>query len=43
MLLNADSYKYIILADGAGEINQAGVDHYNRLIDALIAEGKLAS
>lgn len=26
------------LSDGSGEINQAGVDHYNDLIDALLAK-----
>lgn len=25
--------------DGSGQINQAGVDHYNKLINALIAKG----
>jgi beta-glucosidase/6-phospho-beta-glucosidase/beta-galactosidase len=28
------------LSDGSGEINQAGVDHYNKLINALLAKGK---
>ena len=30
----------VLSADGTGKINQAGVDHYNRLINALIAEGR---
>lgn len=25
--------------DGAGELNQAGIDHYNNLINALLAKG----
>ena len=29
------------LLDGSGEINQKGVDHYNNLINALLAKGKL--
>jgi beta-glucosidase len=29
------------LSDGSGEINQAGVDHYNKLINALLAKGML--
>lgn len=29
------------LSDGSGEINQKGVDHYNNLINALLAKGKL--
>ncbi|KAK4780854.1 hypothetical protein SAY87_016960 [Trapa incisa] len=28
-----------IFPNGSGEINQAGVDHYNKLIDALLAKG----
>ena len=28
------------MTDGSGEINQAGIDHYNKLIDALLAQGK---
>ncbi|KAH7857967.1 hypothetical protein Vadar_018413 [Vaccinium darrowii] len=28
-----------IFPNGTGEINQAGVDHYNKVIDALLAEG----
>jgi beta-glucosidase/6-phospho-beta-glucosidase/beta-galactosidase len=27
--------------DGSGVVNQAGIDHYNKLIDALLAKGKL--
>ena len=30
----------VLSADGTGKINQAGVDHYNRLINALIAKGR---
>ncbi|KAL5987360.1 Beta-glucosidase 6 [Asimina triloba] len=32
---------YVLLAilDGSGQINQAGVDHYNKLINALLAKG----
>ncbi|RWW19743.1 hypothetical protein BHE74_00010230 [Ensete ventricosum] len=29
-------------ADGTGEVNQAGIDHYNKLIDALLATGKMS-
>ena len=29
-----------ILPDGTGEINQAGIDYYNRLIGELIAAGE---
>lgn len=29
------------VSDGSGLLNQAGVDHYNKLIDALLAKGKL--
>ncbi|XP_016190889.1 beta-glucosidase 40 [Arachis ipaensis] len=29
----------IHVSDGTGEINQAGVDYYNKLIDALLAKG----
>lgn len=29
------------MSDGFGVVNQAGVDHYNKLIDALLAKGKL--
>ena len=29
------------LSDGSGEINHKGVDHYNNLINALLAKGKL--
>jgi len=28
-----------ILSDGSGIVNQAGIDHYNKLIDALLAKG----
>lgn len=31
------------MSDGSGVINQAGVDHYNKLIDALLAKGKNSS
>ena len=27
--------------DGTGEVNQAGIDHYNKVIDALLAKGEL--
>lgn len=30
--------KFLFL-DGTGEINQAGVDHYNKLINALLDKG----
>lgn len=26
-----------ILPDGEGDVNQAGIDHYNQLINALLA------
>lgn len=42
--MGMDAYRFSIswsriFPDGTGKINQAGVDHYNRLINALIAEG----
>ena len=30
---------FCLETDGTGEINQAGVDHYNNFINALLAEG----
>lgn len=27
--------------DGVGQINEAGIDHYNKLINALLAKGIL--
>lgn len=30
-------------ADGAGEVNQAGIDHYNEEINALLAKGWLTA
>ena len=27
------------MLDGSGAINQAGIDHYNKLINALLAKG----
>ena len=27
--------------DGTGEVNQAGIAHYNKVIDALLAKGEL--
>nr|GMD84607.1 beta-glucosidase 40-like [Ipomoea batatas] len=42
--LGMDAYRFSIawsriFPNGSGEINQAGVDHYNKLIDALLANG----
>lgn len=42
--LNAGAYRFSIawtrlLPDGAGAVNQAGLDHYARLADALLARG----
>jgi hypothetical protein len=30
----------IATSDGTGQINQAGIDHYNKLIDVLLAKGE---
>ncbi|KAH9330164.1 hypothetical protein KI387_002272, partial [Taxus chinensis] len=42
--MGMDAYRFSIswsriFPNGSGEINQAGVDHYNKLIDALLARG----
>ncbi|GMI87429.1 beta glucosidase 40 [Hibiscus trionum] len=42
--LGMDAYRFSIawsriFPNGSGEINQAGVDHYNNLINALLAKG----
>ncbi|KAL5759384.1 hypothetical protein ACOSQ2_018222 [Xanthoceras sorbifolium] len=42
--MGMDSYRFSIawsriFPNGSGEINQAGVDHYNNLINALLAKG----
>lgn len=42
--MGMDAYRFSIawsriFPNGTGEINQAGVDHYNNLIDALLANG----
>ncbi|KAF3431563.1 hypothetical protein FNV43_RR26294 [Rhamnella rubrinervis] len=42
--MGMDAYRFSIswsriYPDGSGEINQAGVDHYNKLINALLAKG----
>ncbi|XP_034696060.1 beta-glucosidase 40-like [Vitis riparia] len=42
--MGMDAYRFSIswsriFPDGTGKMNQAGVDHYNRLINALIAKG----
>ncbi|XP_057948872.1 beta-glucosidase 40 [Malania oleifera] len=42
--MGMDAYRFSIawsriLPNGTGEINQAGVDHYNALINALLAKG----
>ena len=44
--MNLNAYRFSIawariLPDGTGRINQAGVDHYNTLIDAVITAGLL--
>ncbi|KAL5553663.1 hypothetical protein UlMin_041064, partial [Ulmus minor] len=41
--MKMDAYRFSIswtriFPDGTGEINQAGIDHYNKLIDALLAK-----
>jgi beta-glucosidase len=28
------------ILDGVGQVNQAGIDHYNKLINALLAKGE---
>jgi len=30
----------LVSSDGTGQVNQAGIDHYNKLIDALLAKGE---
>lgn len=30
----------MLTPDGVGQVNQAGIDHYNKLIDALLAKGE---
>ncbi|XP_030483928.2 beta-glucosidase 40 [Cannabis sativa] len=42
--MGMDAYRFSIswsriFPNGSGQINQAGVDHYNKLIDALLAKG----
>ncbi|KAK0585290.1 hypothetical protein LWI29_026318 [Acer saccharum] len=42
--MGMDAYRFSIawsqiFPNGSGEINQAGVDHYNNLINALLAKG----
>lgn len=42
--MGMDAYRFSIawsriFPNGTGQINQAGVDHYNKLIDALLAKG----
>ncbi|XP_019166357.1 PREDICTED: beta-glucosidase 40-like [Ipomoea nil] len=42
--MGVDAYRFSIawsriFPNGTGEINQAGIDHYNNLIDALLAKG----
>ncbi|KAI5437783.1 variant 2, Beta-glucosidase 40, partial [Lathyrus oleraceus] len=44
--MGMDAYRFSIswtriFSNGSGLLNQAGVDHYNKLIDALLAKGKL--
>ncbi|KAJ1389836.1 Glycosyl hydrolases family 1, N-terminal conserved site [Sesbania bispinosa] len=42
--MGMDAYRFSIswsriFSNGSGEINQAGIDHYNKLINALLAKG----
>ncbi|CAL9135194.1 unnamed protein product, partial [Musa textilis] len=42
--MGMDAYRFSIawsriFPNGTGEVNQAGIDHYNKLIDALLANG----
>ncbi|XP_072981376.1 beta-glucosidase 6 [Typha angustifolia] len=42
--MGMDAYRFSIawsriFPNGTGEVNQAGIDHYNRLINALLAKG----
>nr|CAD1832357.1 unnamed protein product [Ananas comosus var. bracteatus] len=42
--MGMDAYRFSIawsriFPDGSGEVNQLGIDHYNKLIDALLAKG----
>ncbi|KAL5553666.1 hypothetical protein UlMin_041067 [Ulmus minor] len=42
--MRMDAYRFSIswtriFPNGTGEINQAGIDHYNKIIDALLAKG----
>jgi hypothetical protein len=32
-------FLFVCSSDGTGQVNQAGVDHYNRFIDALLSKG----
>ena len=36
-------FSFDVFADGTGVVNQAGIDHYNKLIDALLANGNRLS
>ncbi|KAL6867359.1 hypothetical protein ACP4OV_015383 [Aristida adscensionis] len=42
--MRMDAYRFSIawsriFPDGTGQVNQAGIDHYNKLIDALLSKG----
>ncbi|XP_062213807.1 beta-glucosidase 6-like [Phragmites australis] len=42
--MGMDAYRFSIawsriLPNGTGQVNQAGIDHYNKLIDALLSKG----
>uniref|UniRef100_A0A8R7K4E1 4-hydroxy-7-methoxy-3-oxo-3,4-dihydro-2H-1,4-benzoxazin-2-yl glucosidebeta-D-glucosidase n=2 Tax=Triticum urartu TaxID=4572 RepID=A0A8R7K4E1_TRIUA len=44
--MGLDAYRFSIawsriLPNGTGEVNHAGIDHYNKVIDALLAKGEL--
>jgi beta-glucosidase/6-phospho-beta-glucosidase/beta-galactosidase len=30
----------LVASDGTGQVNQAGIDHYNKLIDSLLSKGE---
>ena len=42
LLLLYSFWPWIVLvaSDGTGQVNQAGIDHYNKVIDALVSKGE---
>jgi hypothetical protein len=31
---------FVVASDGTGQVNQAGIDHYNKVINALLSKGE---